>query len=174
MSADQAKNLFLLSPEGCCRSRSISGIRGKALTSSMRIGGHMISRLALLAILALAVDAHDGGAQSVPAVSADLTAGAGSTSTHAGDTWFRTANAAMVSADLAVRIGGAGRTHAVRHELLVEDAGDDRRGEGAPGRAMNGAITRRRVTRSPSGSAITSVSMNRPPERLRPAPWRSD
>jgi hypothetical protein len=73
----------------------------------------MISRLALLAVLALALRAHDGGAQSVPAVSADLTAGAGSTSTHAGDTWFRAANAGMVSADLAVRIGGAARTRVV-------------------------------------------------------------
>ena len=73
----------------------------------------MISRLALLAVLALALRAHDGGAQSVPAVSVDLDGGHGSTSARAGDSYFRTTNSSWVSADLAIRIGGAGQLRPV-------------------------------------------------------------
>ena len=73
----------------------------------------MIARLSLLAVIALSFGAHDGRAQSVPALSGDLDVGWGSTSARAGDVYFRGSNAALASTDLAIRLGGAGHTRPV-------------------------------------------------------------
>jgi hypothetical protein len=77
----------------------------------------MIPRRVLTAVLSLsfvlALDAHVGRAQSVPALSVDLDAGGGSTSSRAGDNYFRATNSAWVGADLAIRLGGAGELRPV-------------------------------------------------------------
>jgi|ERR1035437_489688 hypothetical protein len=91
-------------------------------------------RFSSIGVLALALSAHYGCAQSVPAVSGDISVGAGPTSSHSGDTWFTPANSITASADLAVRLGGAGRTRPVvllgysfdvfagKHELVCADS----------------------------------------------------
>jgi hypothetical protein len=63
---------------------------------------------ALSVSFALLLDAQHARAQNVPAVSVDFDAGSGSTSSGAGDNYFRTTNSAWISADLAIRVGGAG------------------------------------------------------------------
>jgi hypothetical protein len=74
-----------------------------------------------LSALALALAVRTAQAQSVPAVSAELSFGSGATSTHAGDQWFTKTNGELWSADLTVRLGAAGTTRAVL--LLGYDAG---------------------------------------------------
>ena len=73
----------------------------------------MTPRLVLVAAIAVALSTSDANAQTVPLLSGDLTAGAGSTTEHVGNTWFRTSSSSMTSADLAVRIGGAGQLRPV-------------------------------------------------------------
>ena len=83
----------------------------------------MVQRHVRIAILsfAFAFVAHDGRAQGVPLVSGDLSFGSGPTSSHARELWFTKASGELWSADLAVRIGGAGTTRPV--VLLGSDAG---------------------------------------------------
>jgi hypothetical protein len=66
-----------------------------------------------LSATAIALCGVTAPAQSVPLVSGDLDVGAGSTSARAGDVYFRTTNTYLASADLAIRIGGAGKTRPV-------------------------------------------------------------
>ena len=73
----------------------------------------MIPRLALVAVCAIALSSRDARAQTVPLISGEVTIGAGSTSSHGGNTWFRTASSTSLSTELAIRIGGVGRTRVV-------------------------------------------------------------
>jgi hypothetical protein len=79
----------------------------------MRISDRTTLRRSFILVLALAVIPRDVRAQDVPLVAGDLTVGSGATSTHVGATWFRSTTAAMVNADLAIRLGGSGTTRAV-------------------------------------------------------------
>lgn len=73
----------------------------------------MILRRAFSSVFLLALGVRHIQSQTVPAISGDLTIGAGPTAEHIGDTFFRTSSATMFRADLAVRLGGAGQTRVV-------------------------------------------------------------
>ena len=73
----------------------------------------MIHRGFLFVVVALFVGTSTSQAQGVPALSGNIAGGWGTTSSSAGETWFRSTNRPMASADIAVRIGGAGDTRPV-------------------------------------------------------------
>jgi hypothetical protein len=73
----------------------------------------MMSAVFAAAGLALLLGPIPAHAQDVPAVSGDITTGSGNNSAHAGELWFLKTNTSSLSADLAVRLGGAGSTRPV-------------------------------------------------------------
>ncbi|MDF1506207.1 hypothetical protein [Roseisolibacter sp. H3M3-2] len=82
-------------------------------------------RLVVLAALAGAIPAALA-AQSVPALSLDLTYGSGAHPERAGERWFRTDAEPGAHAGLAVRLGGPGRVRPVAVvEYALDVRGDD-------------------------------------------------
>ena len=73
----------------------------------------MMRRLSFIGAAAGTFFASVSCAQTVPRIAVDLALGVVTTTQSAGATWFQATSAPMVSADLAVRLGGPGHTGAV-------------------------------------------------------------
>lgn len=70
-------------------------------------------KLFVVAFVVGVAGASRARAQSVPFVSLDVTGGSGPASSHVNQVWFNSTRVGMTSADLALRLGEAGKTRAV-------------------------------------------------------------